>query len=208
MKKNAALIIVDLQRDFCAGGPMAVPGVEKIIPVINRLQSHFPLVVATKDWHPANHSSFASNHPGHSVGEELSVHDVMQVLWPDHCVQKTLGAEFHPDLERKYLNEVFFKGTDKRFDSYSAFYDNTRVRETGLTGYLRVRDVTDIYIVGVCTEYCVKFSALDAVRDDFNVTVIQDACAGIDLVKGNVAAALVDMQKAGINLLHSSTILD
>src|SRR3990167_9208212 len=116
MKKNAALIIVDLQRDFCAGGPMAVPDAEKIIPVINQLQSHFTLVVATKDWHPAHHCSFASTYPGHSVGEILPVNDVLQALWPDHCVQKTLGAEFHAELERQYIAEVFYKGTDKRYD--------------------------------------------------------------------------------------------
>ncbi len=183
-------------------------GSGKYHTLINQLQPHFSLVVATKDWHPANHSCFASNHPGHKVGEILSVNDVLQVLWPDHCIQKTLGAEFHANLERKYLAEVFFKGTDKHFDSYSAFYDNTRVRETGLTGYLRVREVTDIYIAGVCTEYCVKFSALDALRDDFNVTVIEDACAGIELVPGDIAAALAEMQQAGVKLVRSSAILD
>lgn len=204
MTNNSALVMVDLQNDFCEGGPLGAPDTDSLIMLMNRLQEQFPLVAATQDWHPADHASFASTHPGKRVGDVIRLGLIDQMLWPDHCVQSTHGASFHAALDTRRIAKIFHKGVDREIDSYSAFFDNARLRVTGLTAYLQQEGVTDIYIAGLATEYCVKHSALDAKQDGFNVYVITDACRGIELCQGDVAAALIEMQQAGIQLIDSS----
>ncbi len=201
MTTNAALILVDLQNDFCAGGSLAVPHGDEVIPIANNLMNAFDLVVATKDWHPANHMSFASNHKGKKVGDVINIHNIKQVLWPDHCIQNTKGAAFHPQLDTQKIQEIFYKGTDTFVDSYSAFYDNEHLRSTGLGDYLKKKGVTDIYIMGLATDYCVKYSCMDAVSLQFKVHVISNACRGIDLTPGDCSRAIQEMREAGVNVV-------
>lgn len=201
-----ALIIVDLQNDFCTGGSLAVPGGEEVVPLANQLQQQFDLVIATQDWHPNDHVSFAANHKGNTVHDVVLVDNIPQVLWPIHCVQNTPGAAFRSDFDTRKVKKIFHKGTDSKVDSYSAFYDNEHLRSTGLTDYLRNEGVTDVYIMGLATDYCVKYSALDAVHDGFNVHVITDACRGVELNAGDIARALKEMQTAGVELVQFDSI--
>jgi len=202
-----ALILVDLQNDFCPGGALPVPEGDAVIPVANALQSRFDVVVATQDWHPANHASFAASHPGHKPGESIDVDGLTQVLWPVHCVQGTWGAEFHPRLDRTRIARVFRKGTDPRIDSYSGFFDNGRRHATGLADYLRERKVNEVFVCGLATDYCVKFTVLDAIELGFATHVILDACRGVDLRPGDVQRAVSEMQARGIAMVDSSAIL-
>ncbi|NGX61930.1 MAG: hypothetical protein K940chlam9_01421 [Chlamydiae bacterium] len=192
-----ALLIVDVQNDFLPGGALAVPDGDQVIPIINDLQKEFPLVVATEDCHPENHSSFAHFH-GKKPGEKIEVEGELQELWPVHCVQGSWGAELAPSLEKGRIDQVFYKGTDARVDSYSAFFDNQRLRSTGLTAYLREKGIEKLYIVGLATDYCVKFTALDALSEGFSVYVIPEGCRGIDLAPGDVEKAYFEMEKAGV----------
>lgn len=201
-----ALILIDLQNDFCRGGSLAVPEGDQVISLANQLQHHFDIIVATQDWHPHDHASFAANHPGHQVGHMITWNGVQQVLWPIHCVQGTSGAEFHPNLNIEKVNNIFHKGVDKNIDSYSAFFDNAHLRATGLGDYLKDKQVQDVYIMGLATDYCVKFSALDAKELGFNVYVIEDACRGVELKTGDIAKSLDEMQKAGIKLILTKDI--
>ncbi|MEO8402040.1 MAG: bifunctional nicotinamidase/pyrazinamidase [Gammaproteobacteria bacterium] len=203
---KTALIMVDLQNDFCAGGNLAVPDGDAVIALANQLQPCFDVVVATKDWHPETHMSFASNHPDKKAGEVIIVHGLTQVLWPDHCVQNSSGSEFHPDLNQEKIQHIFHKGTDRFVDSYSAFFDNEHLRTTGLADYLTREGVTDIYIMGLATDYCVKFSCLDAVQFNFKVHVIEDACRGVELKPGDVTNAMREMQNAGVKLVDSKYV--
>jgi nicotinamidase/pyrazinamidase len=205
--KKTALIMVDLQNDFCEGGSLPVPDGDAVIPLANQLQPFFDMVVATKDWHPENHMSFAANHPGHKPGEIIKVHGFNQVLWPNHCVQHSRGSEFHPLLNTKNVQQFFHKGVDQYVDSYSAFYDNEHLRATGLEDYLKKEGVTDIYIMGLATDYCVKYSCLDASQMPFTVYLIEDACRGVELKPGDVASALQEIQKAGVKLVKSSEVM-
>ncbi len=205
MKKNA-LLLVDLQNDFCQGGNLAVPDGDAVITVANELQPHFDLVVATKDWHPREHMSFASNHPNRKVGDVIKVHGINQVLWPDHCVQNTPGAEFHPKLDTTRIQHIFHKGTDRFIDSYSAFFDNEHLRATGLSDYLYEEGVTDIYIMGLATDYCVKYSCLDAMQFNFTIHIIEDGCRGVELKAGDVANAMREILNAGVKLTESRYI--
>jgi nicotinamidase/pyrazinamidase len=175
-----ALIIVDIQNDFVPGGALAVPGGDEIIPVINQLQKSFSLIVATQDWHPAHHKSFASSHPGNKVFDKISLHGLDQVLWPDHCVQGTAGAELHKDLNLKRVEAIFRKGMDPEIDSYSGFYDNGYRKSTGLAGYLRERKVRKIFVVGLASDYCVLYTAKDAMKENFETFVIEDASRAIN----------------------------
>lgn len=206
MNNKKALIIVDLQNDFCSGGALAVPGGDEVVPLANQLQAKFDLVVATQDWHPADHVSFAANHAGCVVGDVVMVDDIPQVLWPVHCVQEGKGAEFHPDFDTSHVKKIFHKGVDSKVDSYSAFYDNEHLRATGLTDYLRSQGVTDVYIMGLATDYCVKYSALDAAHDGFNVFVIVEGCRGVELNEGDTAKALNEMAAAGVQLCSAQEI--
>lgn len=206
MFKKKALIMVDLQNDFCAGGSLAVPEGEAVIPLANALQDYFDLVVATQDWHPADHMSFASNHPEFRQGDAIEVNGMTQVLWPAHCVQHSKGSEFHPELNVKKISQVFQKGVDNKIDSYSAFFDNAHLRATGLADYLRQEKVEEVYIMGLATDYCVKFSSLDAAHLGFNVYVIEDACRGVELFEGDVARSFEEMRAAGVKVIRSGDI--
>ncbi|HYY14984.1 MAG TPA: bifunctional nicotinamidase/pyrazinamidase [Chthoniobacterales bacterium] len=198
-----ALIVVDVQNDFLPGGALPVPNGDEVIAVINKLQPRFELIVVTQDWHPADHGSFAANHPGKQPGDRIMLDGIEQILWPVHCVQKTRGAEFAPSLEISRLARVFQKGTDPRIDSYSALFDNAHRRATGLGDYLKQREVTDVYLCGLALDYCVKYSALDAVQLGFNAHVIADACRGIDLTPGDVDLAIKEMTASGALVLES-----
>lgn len=202
-----ALILVDLQNDFCPGGALPVPEGDAVIPLANALQPRFDLVVATQDWHPANHASFAASHPRRKPGEVIDLDGLTQVLWPVHCVEGTWGAEFHPALDRHRLAQVFRKGTDPRIDSYSGFFDNGRRHSTGLADYLRQRGATEVFVCGLATDYCVKFTALDAVELGFATRVVLDACRGVELQSGDVRRALDEMRSRGVVLVDSATLL-
>jgi nicotinamidase/pyrazinamidase len=201
-----ALIIVDVQNDFLPGGALPVPQGDEIIPVANELQREFELVVATQDWHPADHGSFAANHPGRKPGDRIMLDGIEQILWPVHCVQNTHGAEFAPSFETRGVARVFKKGTDPHIDSYSAFFDNAHRRATGLGDFLKERAVTDIYLLGLALDYCVKFSVLDARQLRLNAHVIVDGCRAIALEAGDVEKALDKMQSSGATLLRSGEL--
>ena len=202
-----ALILVDIQNDFLPGGALAVAEGDAIVPVINRLQPHFDRIVATQDWHPAEHGSFAANHPGRSPGEAIELHGLPQILWPVHCVQGTAGADFAPGLDRKRWDRVFVKGTDPRTDSYSGFFYNGHRQATGLGDYLRELGVTDVYVAGLATDYCVKFTVLDALALGFKTHLIEDACRGVNLQPGDVQRAIEAMKAAGAGIVTAQEIL-
>ena len=201
-----ALIVVDLQNDFMPGGALGVPDGDAVVEPANRLMKRFEFVVATRDWHPPGHGSFASRHPGHKPGDTIDLHGVDQVLWPDHCIENTSGAMFQAGLDQSRLRKVFHKGTDPRVDSYSCFFDNARRRDTGLADYLRENDVREVYLLGLATDYCVKFSALDGVESGFAMRVIEDGCRGIDLTPGDVARSLDQMRDAGVRIVTSAEL--
>jgi nicotinamidase/pyrazinamidase len=201
-----ALILVDLQNDFIPGGSLAVRDGDAVIPVANAVQKTFELVVATQDWHPQNHGSFASNHRGKHPGEVIELGGLQQVLWPDHCVQGSRGARFHPVLNRAQVAKVFRKGTDPEIDSYSTFFDNAHRKSTGLGDYLRDEKVTDVYLLGLATDYCVKYSALDAVHLGFKTHVIIDGCRGVELAPGDTKASIDEMRAAGVAIVTSADL--
>ena len=201
-----ALIIADVQNDFCPGGPLAVPEGDLVIPVINRLQPHFDLVVAMQDWHPADHGSFAANHPGRAVGEVIELGGLTQILWPVHCVQDTPGAEFHPGLDRSHVAKVFRKGTDPEIDSYSGFFDNGHRKSTGLGDYLQGQGADEVYVCGLATDYCVKFTALDAAELGFATWCIEDASRGVNLKPGDVVQSIEQMRAKGIRVIGASEV--
>lgn len=201
-----ALILVDLQNDFCPGGKLAVEKGDEVIAHANQLQDQFDLVIATQDWHPSDHKSFASSHANHAVGDVIQLNGMPQILWPAHCIQHSSGAAFHPDLHTQKITKIFYKGSDKEIDSYSAFFDNAHLRSTGLENYLRQQEVETVYIMGLATDYCVKFTALDAIQLQFQTYVIEDACRGVELNKGDTTAALQEMQNAGVKLIKTKDI--
>jgi len=201
-----SLILVDIQNDFLPGGALAVPDGDQIIPICNALIPKFDLVVATQDWHPANHGSFAANHPGRKIGEMIELNGLPQILWPNHCVQNTRGAEFTPALKIDCIERIFQKGTDPAIDSYSGFFDNGHRKATGLGDYLQQRAVKSVYIAGLATDYCVKFTALDARALGFETHLIQDSSRGVNLKPGDVDAAIAQMREAGVNIENSAVI--
>ncbi len=203
--KSDVFVIVDVQNDFCPGGALAVPDGATVIPVINRLAGSFPHIIATQDWHPAGHRSFASAHPGKKPFETTELTYGPQILWPDHCIQGTPGAEFHPALSIPRCELVLRKGFHEQIDSYSAFFENDRRTQTGLEGYLRERGFTRIFLAGLATDFCVLYSALDARRAGFELFIIEDACRGIDL-NDSVAAAWDTMARAGANRIVSNDL--
>lgn len=198
-----ALVLVDLQHDFCPGGALAVPRGDETIAVANRLMPRFDTVVATQDWHPREHGSFAANHAGAAPGQVIELHGLSQVLWPVHCVQGTRGAELHDDLDRPRITEVFRKGSDARVDSYSGFFDNGHRNATGLADWLRARGITTLYVMGLATDYCVKFTALDARALGFDVHLIADGCRAVDLRPGDGARALDELRAAGVGTVST-----
>ena len=191
------LIVVDVQNDFCPGGALAVPRGDEVVPIINRLAAVFRNVVLTQDWHPRGHLSFASSHPGKQPYETITASYGEQVLWPDHCVQQTPGAEFHQGLQIPHAALVLRKGMNRRIDSYSTFYENDRKTPTGLVGYLRERGIGRVFLAGLAFDFCVRYSAEDARRENFAVTVVEDACRGID-VGGSVAATRASLAALAI----------
>jgi nicotinamidase/pyrazinamidase len=199
------LIVVDVQNDFCPGGALAVPQGDAIVPLVNCLAARFHNVVLTQDWHPHGHLSFASTHPGKKPYESIVVAYGPQVLWPDHCVQKTPGAEFHAALDIPHAALVVRKGIHRAIDSYSALYENDRTTPTGLAGYLRERGFARVYLAGLAFDFCVRYSAEDARREGFEVVVIEDACRGID-VDNSVAATRQSLANCGIACVPAALI--
>lgn len=201
-----SLIIVDLQNDFLPGGALAVADGDQVVPIINQLIPRFDLVVATQDWHPIDHKSFAANHSGASVGEVIDLNGLSQVLWPVHCVQHSPGATLCQALDRESIAKIFTKGMDREVDSYSGFFDNDRRNSTGLGDYLREQGAKELFVVGLATDYCVKFTALDAQSLGFKTTLVQDACRGVNLNPSDVENAVGAMRDAGIEINQSATI--
>jgi len=202
-----ALVLVDLQNDFLPGGALAVREGDRVIPIANRLQREVDLAVATQDWHPRDHTSFASQHVGKRPGELITLEGLPQVLWPDHCVQLTHGAAFAATLDTKRIAKIFPKGMDRRVDSYSGFFDNGRRHDTGLAAYLRLKGVRELLVCGLATDYCVKWTALDAAELGFDTFVVVDACRGVELNEGDVDDALDELEDAGVELVESDELL-
>jgi nicotinamidase/pyrazinamidase len=199
------LIVIDMQNDFCPGGALAVPDGDAVVPAVNRLAGVFPHVVFTQDWHPREHGSFASRHPGRQPFDTIELAYGPQVLWPDHCVQGTSGAALHEDLDTRKAELILRKGFRPEIDSYSAFFENDRRTPTGLAGYLRERGLARLFLAGLATDFCVQYSALDARRLGFAAIVVEDACRAIDL-SGSRAAARTAMAAAGVTLASSPEI--
>lgn len=200
-----ALLIIDMQNDFCEGGALEVPDGSTIVPVINKLAENFDVVLQTQDWHPAGHSSFASTHAGKHPYDTIEMDYGTQVLWPDHCVQGTNGAEFHPELNTNKTQVIIRKGFRASVDSYSTFYENDHTTKTGLTGYLNARGIRDLYTVGLATDFCVKWSVLDGIKEGFAMHIVKDAVKGIDL-DGSLDNAWYEMKEAGVNIVHSGEL--
>jgi len=202
-----ALILVDIQNDFLPGGALAVPDGDKVIPVANGLQAMFPLVVATLDWHPANHGSFAASHPGKNVFDQIELNGLPQTLWPMHCVQNTKGAELAGTLHRERIARLFLKGTAAGMDSYSGFFDDGHQKSSGLREWLTEQGVTEVFVCGLATDYCVKFTALDAARMGFKTHLIEDASRGVNLRPDDVKHSIEEMKVAGVALVQSAELL-
>jgi len=200
-----ALLIIDVQNDFCPGGALEVPRGDTIIPVINSLIPAFDAVIQTQDWHPEGHHSFASSHDGKDPFDTIEMDYGEQVLWPDHCVQGSSGAEFHPDLNTTKTEVIIRKGFRKEIDSYSTFYENDQKTPTGLTGYLKERGISELYVAGLATDFCVKWSVIDGLREEFKVHIIEDAVKGID-INGSVEQAWKEMKDAGAEITSSEKI--
>jgi nicotinamidase/pyrazinamidase len=199
-KVKNCLIITDIQNDFCPGGALAITEGDKIIPLVNTLAEKFDKVVATQDWHPPGHVSFSATHKKKPY-DIITIDGIQQVLWPEHCVQGSFGADFHKDLDLREVDLIIRKGNDLNIDSYSTFMENDKITVTGLHYYLQGLAIQDLYFCGLATDYCVYYSALDARKMGFNVGVILDACRGVDVPAGNIASALQTMKERGIRIL-------
>jgi nicotinamidase/pyrazinamidase len=203
---TAALTLVDLQNDFLPGGALAVPEGDAVIPVANALISRFDHVVATQDWHPPDHQSFARQHPGHKPYDLIDLHGLPQVLWPPHCIQDTAGAAFAPGLDAEGIRHVVQKGTDRDIDSYSAFFDNGHRKATGMEALLRALGVTKLFVLGLATDYCVKFTALDARQLGFEVVLVEDGCRGVNLKPTDSEEAITELRRAGVSVVRSGDL--
>lgn len=199
-----ALIIVDIQNDFLPGGSLPVENGDEIIPIVNRLQEKFDLVVAAQDWHPADHLSFASNHKGKKPFDKIELKGLDQVLWPDHCVQQSFGAEFASELDMRKVEAIFRKGTDRQIDTYGAFYDNGHLKSTGLSGYLKEKGIDEVYVVGLAGDICVYHTCKDAQKEGFKATLIEDATRALN--DEDFARAKEDILSNGGKVLHSTAI--
>lgn len=206
VRSNDALLIVDVQNDFCPDGALAVPEGDAVVSVINKIAGRFSVVVPTQDWHPPGHISFASRHPGKTPYEVIQIDGLDQVLWPNHCVRGSRGAEFHPGLDTTPFRFVLRKGTNSEMDSYSAFLENDKKTRTGLAGLLRELEVKRIFVAGLATDYCVLYSSRDAVAAGFEVVVLEDACRGVDVPPGNLQAALKEMRQKGVSIMSTDQI--
>jgi nicotinamidase/pyrazinamidase len=205
--KHCAFLIVDIQNDFMPGWALGVPGAHDIVPIINHLMLKFSCVIASRDWHPKNHVSFAEVHPGKHVGDSIEVHGVEQILWPVHCVQETAGADFVPALERNRITYEVYKGIDPNIESYSAFFDNAKLRSTGLHEYIQQQGISCVVIAGLTTEYCVLYSVKDASDLGIQTYVVKDACRAINVHPGDEQRAYKEMEKRGAILVDSSTLM-
>ena len=194
------LILVDIQNDFLPGGALAIADGDQVIAVANQLMPKFDLIVATQDWHPTDHGSFASQHSGVEVGDAFMLNEISQIAWPDHCVQNTHGAEFASSLNTDAIDHVIQKGTDRRIDSYSGFFDNDQRSATGMEDLLKKSGTTEVAVMGLATDYCVKFTALDSVRLGFKTKLILPGCRGVELQPGDIAAAVKEMRSAGVQI--------
>jgi len=202
-----ALILVDLQNDFCAGGALAVHDGDSVVAVANALMPRFALTVATQDAHPPGHLSFAANHPGLALYQQIELDGLPQVLWPVHCVAGSAGADLHPALAQAQIGKVFQKGTDPRIDSYSGFFDNGHRKATGLGDYLKSVGVETVTVLGLATDYCVKWTALDALQLGFRVQLVTDGCRGVGLRPSDIADALAELARAGVVMTSSAALL-
>ena len=203
-----ALLLIDLQNDFVEGGALAVAGGLSVIEIANRMTAKFELVVATQDWHPADHQSFASQHPGLKVGDSFQLAGLAQTAWPDHCVQDSQGADFVETLNLDRIQRVVRKGTDCEIDSYSGFYDNGHKRSTGLAEFLSEQNVNHVFVMGLATDYCVRATVLDAIQEGLKTSLILDGCRGVDLCPGDVERAIEEMKSAGAQIVNSNLILE
>lgn len=206
MNNNSVLLVVDVQNGFTPGGNLAVADADQIIPLINQLATQFKNVVLTQDWHPLDHISFAEQHPQHQIYDSIKLEYGSQVLWPTHCVQGTHDADFHPDLKIDHAQLIIRKGVNRHIDSYSAFQEADRKTKTGLAGYLHERGIEHVFIVGIATDFCVAWSAIDSANLGFKTYVVQDACQGIDL-NGSLEAAWQAMQDAGVQRIQSLDVM-
>jgi len=204
--QNSVLLVIDVQNDFCPGGPLATPHGDEIFPVINRLSAHFPMVVATKDWHPEGHISFASRH-NEEPGNVIQIDGLDQVLWPDHCIPGTSGADYHPDFDTTDVNLILHKGTKKELDSYSAFFENDKKTPTGLQYYLKGHNIDNVYLLGLARDVCVFYSAMDAHRLGFKTHLVTDGSKGVDIPEGNLKEAEDAMRDSGIPFITSDELL-
>ncbi len=202
-----ALIIADIQNDFLPGGALAVPEGDAVVPVANKLQAAFPLIVAAQDWHPRNHGSFAANHPGKKPYDQIDLNGLPQTLWPVHCVQNTPGAAFSKRLKQDRVARIFQKGTDPGIDSYSGLFDNGHRKSTGMGEWLKQQGASEVFVCGLATDYCVKFTALDAVQLGFRTFVIEDASRGINLRPHDVSDAIEEIKRAGVEIVQSEELL-
>jgi nicotinamidase/pyrazinamidase len=210
MKKaegKRALVVTDVQNDFCPGGNLPVPGGDEIVPVINRLMPHFEVVVASQDWHPVGHISFASTHPDKQPFDTIELTGGEQILWPDHCVPGTTGAEFHPDLDVKPIVLVVRKGWHKDVDSYSTFFENDHRTSTGLEYYLKGLGIHTVYLTGLAQDFCVYYSATDALRLGFQTYMVEDATRGLDQPPGSLDEKMKDLMQSGLHLIRSGELL-
>ncbi|WP_300433852.1 bifunctional nicotinamidase/pyrazinamidase [Christiangramia sp.] len=198
------LVIIDAQNDFMPGGTLAVPNGDRIVPLINQLQEKFDLVIATQDWHPEKHASFASSHAGAKEFEVITLDGLDQVMWPEHCIQNSDGANFHPDLETSGIEAIFRKGTNIRIDSYSGFYDNAHQKSTGLAGYLKEKGATELYFAGLAAEFCVYFSIMDALAEGFQAILLEDATRALNEDAFNKAK--IDILRKGGKIINSEEI--
>ena len=201
-----ALLLVDIQNDFVPGGALAVPEGDQVVPVANRLMDAFKLVAATQDWHPPDHGSFASQHTGRRIGDVVELNGIEQILWPDHCIQDSPGADFAAGLDTGRIDRVIQKGTDPGIDSYSGFFDNGRRRATALNDVLRSAGVTRVYLMGLATDYCVKFTALDARKQGFETYLVEEGVRGVELAPGDCAQAIDMMHAAGVRVVRSDEV--
>lgn len=206
-----ALLLIDIQNDFLPTGSLPVPKGDEVIAVGNALmqkKGFFDHIIATQDWHPAHHQSFAANHPGKKIGELIDLHGINQILWPVHCVQNTIGAQLAKGLHQEPIQKIIYKGTNPEVDSYSTFFDNHQRYATELHSYLTEKGVTEVYLMGLATDYCVKYSALDAVQLGYQTTIICDGCRGINLQPTDVEDTYRTLQEMGVRLIDSSSLLE
>ena len=204
--KNTALLIVDVQNDFLAGGALEVMNGDFVIPIINKLQGKFNLVIATQDWHPENHKSFASQHKNSRIGDFVNLKGIKQILWPDHCVENTFGSEIALNLNQSKIEKVIQKGNNPNIDSYSGFFENDKKTKTELDNYLREREIETVYICGLATDYCVKFTANDATTLGYKTYLIEDACKGVNISTIDSELAIGEMKDNGVVVVSSKNI--